>query len=108
MSYAVGAEACADGLCSGSPRIVTYVITGAEAGAGVDFFVPITDSNGDPLELAADTYEVGLFGIAGASSVPVADFPNAIATDRKTTEFRILLAAALTAADIVKFMIVEA
>jgi hypothetical protein len=101
MNYSVGAEACDDGLCSGSPRIVTYVITGAEAGAGVDFMVPIGAT------LAADTYEVGLFGIAGAASVPVADFPNALAGDRTTTQFRVLLASALTVADILKFMIIE-
>jgi hypothetical protein len=107
MNYGVGADACADGVCGGSPRIVTYVVTGAEANAGVDFFVPITDSAGDPVTLSADTYEVGLFGIAGAASVPVPDFPNAVAGDRTTTQFRVLLAAALTVGDTVKFQIVE-
>ncbi len=102
MNYAVGAEACADGTCAGSPRIVTYVITGAEDNAGVDFFVPIGAT------LASDEYDVGLFGIAGAASVPVADFPDADAGDRTTTQFRVLLAAAMTVDDIVKFIIVEA
>ena len=99
MNYAVGAEACADGTCAGTPRIITYTATGSE---GVDFTVPIGTT------LAADTYEVGLFGIAGAASVPVFDFPNALAGDRTTTSFRVLSAATLTASDIIKFILVEA
>jgi hypothetical protein len=89
------------GSCSSScasTRIVTYVATGAE---GVDFFVPIGAT------LAADTYEVGLFGIAGAAALPVCDFPNVLAGDRTQTTFRVLTAATLTVGDILKFQIVE-
>ncbi len=99
MDYgASSGESCADGLCAGSPRIVTYVATGSE---GVDFMVPMGTT------LATDSYEVGLFGIAGAANFPVLDFPNVLAGDRTTTEFRVLSAATLTAGDTLKFQVVE-
>ena len=79
-------------------RIVTYVATGAE---GVDFSVPIGAT------LVLDTYDVGLLGIAGAANFPILDFPNALAADRTQTAFRVLAAVALTAGDILKFLIVE-
>ncbi len=91
-------ESCADGLCSGSPRIITYTATGAE---GVDFMVPIGTT------LATDEYEVGLFGIAGAANFPILDFPSALAGDRTTSQFRVLSAATLTAGDVLKFQLVE-
>lgn len=78
--------------------VVTYVATGIE---GLDFTVPIGST------LTADTYNVGLLGIAGAANVPFCDFPNVLAGDRTTTTFRVLTAAALTAGDILKFLIVE-
>lgn len=90
-------SSCADGAC-GAPRIVTYTATGSE---GVDFTVPIGTT------LAADTYEVGLFGIAGAANFPILDFPNALAGDRTTSQFRVLSAAVLTLGDVLKFQIVE-
>lgn len=99
--YGDDGSSCAGGSC-GSARIVTYVITGAEDNAGVDFMVPIGAA------LALDTYEVGLFGTAGSSLAPVIDFPNALAGDRTTSEFRVLLASALGVGDILKFQIVEA
>ena len=91
-------ESCADGLCAGSPRIITYTATGSE---GTDFMVDIGTT------LAADTYEVGLFGIAGAANFPILDFPNALAGDRTTTQFRVMSAATLTLGDIIKFQLVE-
>lgn len=99
MNYgASSGESCTDGLCAGSPRIVTYVATGSE---GVDFMVPIGAT------LASDEYEVGLFGIAGAVNFPILDFPDALDADRTTTEFRVLSASTLTLGDILKFQIVE-
>jgi hypothetical protein len=99
MDYGVSTgEACADGLCAGSPRIVTYTATGSE---GVDFMVPIGTT------LATDEYEVGLFGIAGAANYPILDFPNTLAGDRTDSEFRVLSAAVLTLGDILKFQVVE-
>jgi hypothetical protein len=80
-----------------SARIVTYTATGAE---GVDFTVPIGTTLGSE-------YEVGLFGIAGAASFPILDFPNVLAGDRTSTTFRVLSASTLTAGDILKFQIVE-
>jgi hypothetical protein len=47
---------CSSSGCSGGARIVTYTATGTEAGSGLDFFVPITDEDGDPVTLAADDY----------------------------------------------------
>lgn len=92
-----GGSACSSGSCA-STRIVTYVGTGAE---GVDFSVPIGTT------LAADTYNVGLLGIAGAVNFPILDFPNVLAGDRTTTAFRVLAAAPLTVGDILKFLIIE-
>ncbi len=91
-------EACADGLCAGSPRIITYVATGAE---GVDFMVPIG------VELATDEYDVALFGVTAAADFPVLAFPEALAGDHTTTHFRVLSAAVLTAGDTIKFMLIE-
>lgn len=82
----------------GSPRVVTYVATGSENG---DFFVTIGAT------LAADTYNVGLLGTAGAANFPVLDFPNALGTDRTTTQFRVLAAAQMTVGDIIKFLLLE-
>lgn len=80
-------------------RLVTYTATGSE---GTDFMVSIGST------LANDTYEVGFFGAKGAAIIPaVWDFPNAVAGDRTTTQFRVLIPAALTAADVFVFEIVE-
>lgn len=93
----IGAS-CSDDTCGAATRVVTYTATGLE---GVDFMVPIG------LALAFDTYEVGLLGIAGAANNPQCDFPNVLAGDRTTTEFRVLTATTLTAGDVLKFLIVE-
>jgi hypothetical protein len=95
--YGEDGSSCADGSC-GSNRVVTYTATGVE---GVDFMVDIGAT------LASDEYEVGLLGTAGAANFPVLDYPNALAGDRTTTQFRVLSAATLTAGDILKFQIVE-
>lgn len=78
-------------------RVVSYTATGSE---GTDFMVPIGTA------LPADDYDVGFFGAAGAASIPaVWDFPNALAGDRTTTEFRVLVPSVLSAGDVFKFQI---
>lgn len=99
MDYgASSGDSCADGLCAGSPRIITYVATGAE---GTDFMVSIGTT------LASDEYDVSLFGITAAANFPILSFPEALAADHTTTQFRVLSAAVLTAGDIIKFILIE-
>ncbi len=101
MTYSGPGVSCAESGCSGGgARIVSYTATGIE---GVDFTVSIG------VTLALDTYDVGFFGAAGATMVPaVWDFPNALAGDRTTSTFRVLIPDVLVAGDIFKFQIVEA
>jgi hypothetical protein len=98
---------CSSSSCSGNTRIVTYTATGSEAGSGLDFFVPITDEDGDPVTLAADDYYVGFFGIAGSTTLPMPEFPPGAGTNRTTTQFRVQVNAAPTAGDVWLFQIVE-
>lgn len=100
MDYGgAGGGGCASG-CS-STRIVTYTATGAEANAGLDFFVPIGTT------LATNTYNVGFFGIAGSTTLPAPDFPPGAGTNRTTTQFRVQVNVAPIAGDVWKFQIVE-
>lgn len=63
---------------------VAYTATGAE---GADFFVPIGTT------LAADSYEAVLSPqLVGGTFLPVCDFPNEVAGDRTTTQFRVRFA----------------
>jgi hypothetical protein len=96
-TYGEDGSGCTSEGCS-TTRIISYTATGAE---GTDFNVPIGAT------LAADTYNVGLLGTAGSANFPVLDFPNALAGDRTTTQFRVLSAATLTAGDILKFLLIE-
>jgi hypothetical protein len=99
MDYgASSGDSCADGLCTGSPRIITYVATGSE---GVDFMVDIGTT------LATDSYHVSLFGVTAAADFPVLSFPEALAGDHTTTQFRVLSADVLDVGDILKFMLIE-
>jgi hypothetical protein len=98
-------SACSTG-CGTSIRVVTYTATGSEAGSGLDFFVPITDDDGDPVTLALADYDVGFFGIAGSTTLPAPDFPTGVG-DRTTTQFRVQVNVAPTAGDVWKFQIVE-
>lgn len=76
--------------------IVTYTATGSE---GTDFMVTL------PATLT-DAYEVSFFGAAGAASIPdVWDFPDTLAGDRTSTQFRVLVPAALSAGDVFKFRV---
>jgi hypothetical protein len=105
-SYGSNGSGCADSGCSGGARIVTYTATGLEANSGLDFFVPITDEDGDAVTLASDDYEVGFFGIAGSTTLPMPDFPTGVG-DRTTTQFRVQVNVAPTVGDVWKFQIVE-
>lgn len=78
-------------------RKVSYVATGAE---GVDFMVPIGTV------LGADDYEIVLSPQLVAA-VPVCDFPNEVAGDRTTSQFRVRLAAPLTAGDKLVFLLFQ-
>jgi hypothetical protein len=79
----------------------------ARPNSGLDFFVPITDEDGDPVTLAADDYYVGFFGIAGSTTLPMPEFPPGAGTNRTTTQFRVQVNAAPTAGDVWLFQIVE-
>jgi hypothetical protein len=96
-TYGEDGSGCAQsGSCTG-PRVVTYTATGAE---GTDFFVPIGAT------LAADDYEMW-WAPAGVTALPIIDLPTGSATDRKTTEFRVLAGDAITAGAVIKFFIQE-
>jgi hypothetical protein len=98
MTYTGGGASCVDGGCGGSDfRVVTYTATGAE---GTDFMVDIGAT------LAADDYEV-LWSPAGVTNLPILDLPTALAGDRTTTQFRVVLADALAADDVLKFFVME-
>lgn len=84
-----------EGLAGGSGGVVTnYVATGAE---GTDFMVTLSQ------EMDNDDYGL-VWSPAGVASVPVLDLPNLLAGDRTTTQFRVTLAAALTAGDQLTFV----
>ena len=81
---------------SGAPQYFTYVATGTE---GTDFSVTI------PTPRADDNYAVlGACSDAVAGSVGL-QFPNALAADRTTTEFRVILTAILTVHDTIDFVV---
>ncbi len=80
-------------------RLIEYTATGSE---GTSFFVSIGATLDD------DDYEVGFFGAKGAAIVPAAwDFPDALAGDRTTTQFRVLIPDVLSAGDVFLFELVE-
>lgn len=80
-----------------SVRRVPYTASGDE---GTDFFVPI----GTTLE--DDDYDVVL-SPRSVASFPVFDLPNEVDNDRSTDQFRVRLAAPLTAGDKLVFLIFE-
>jgi len=71
-----------------------YVATGLE---GTDFMVTLSTP------MLNDTYGL-LWSPAGVVAIPVIDLPNIAAGDRTTTQFRVLLAAPLTAGDQLTFV----
>lgn len=106
MTYTGGGASCSDNGCGG-PRLVRYTVDGTEDNSGTDFFVPIVDENGDPDELAADDYSVGLFAYESNNYAPQMSFPPGAGTNRTTTTFRVVLAMAPTVGDVFVFEIVE-
>lgn len=78
-------------------RVVRYTATGSE---GVDFFVPIGTT------LGADDYEIS-FSPQSMAAVPAYDFPNEVAGDRTTTQFRMRISAPLTAGDKLVFLLFQ-
>ncbi len=101
MVYVGGGASCADGDCGGGTRIVSYTAIGDEAG---DFMVDIGAT------LALDTYYVGFFAALGVSpTVPdVWAFPDVVAGDRTTSQFRVTIPIDLVAGEVFQFQIVEA
>lgn len=96
-TYGEDGNGCsAEGSCA-DPRVVTYTATGAE---GTDFNVSIGAT------LAADDYEL-TWAPAGVAALPILDLPSALAGDRTTSQFRVLVGDALTAGDVLKFFIWE-
>lgn len=92
------ADALDNALAGGSGVLVEYTASGVE---GTDFMVSIGTT------LAADTYDVGLLGLEDAVSHRTFKFPAALAGDRTTTQFRVQTSGALTAGDVVAFLIIE-
>lgn len=74
--------------------IVRYTATGSE---GIDFAVPITGFNADDYEVTLSPQLVAAY--------PGHDFPNEVAGDRTTTQFRMRVAGALTAGDKLVFLL---
>jgi len=79
-------------------RAVDYVATGVE---GTDFMVTIG------VTLPNDTYEV-YWAPKGVALIPVLDLPDTLAGDRTTTQFRVITSSALTAGDILSFLVFQA
>lgn len=75
----------------------TYVVTGAEPDLS-DFMVTI------PVAQPTDTYEVE-GSLAGVTAIVGIHFPDVVAGDRTTTQFRVVTTANMTAGDEIDFMI---
>lgn len=76
--------------------VVNYTATGAE---GVSFVVPIG------ADMGTDQYVI-MWAPSGVTDFPVPDFPDG-AGDRTSTQFRVNVAAALTAGDKLSFVLFE-
>lgn len=85
------------GSPSGNEQRFLYTATGAE---GTDFNVTL------PLARATDTYVV-FFTLDGVANIVGMDFPNILAGDRTTTQFRVQTSGALTAGDRIIFEAVD-
>jgi hypothetical protein len=74
-----------------------YTATGAE---GSDFMVTL------PVAQGTDDYII-VASLSDAPAIYGMRFPNALAGDRTTTQFRVITTAALTAGDVIEFRVVD-
>lgn len=72
----------------------------AAGGEGSDFNVTL------PTPRASDAYEV-FASLVGAPAIYSMRMPDALAGDRTTTQFRVITTAALTAGDVISFLVVD-
>ncbi len=85
------------GLPSGDTQRFIYTATGIE---GTDFNVSL------PAARATDSYAV-FYTLDGVTNIVTMDFPDVLAGDRTTTQFRVILSGALTAGDKIVFEAVD-
>jgi len=87
----------AGGGNTGNMQSFSFTATGAE---GSDFFVTL------PTARANDNY--GVHGsLGGAAVIFGMDFPDLVAGDRTTTQFRVQTTAAVTAGDRIDFLVLD-
>lgn len=82
---------------NGSIQAFRYTCTGAE---GSDFMVNLPAARSD------DSYVV-VGSLAGAASIVGMDFPDLLAADRTTTQFRVITTGAVTAGDQIDFIVMD-
>lgn len=85
---------------TGNLQSFRYTVTGAEPDLA-DFMVPL------PAARSTDVYRV-TGDLAGATVIVGLDFPDLVAGDRTTTDFRLQATAALTAGDQIDFHVFDA
>lgn len=84
---------------TGNGQFFRYTVTGAEPDLS-DFMVPL------PAARASDVYRV-TGDLAGATVIVGLDFPDLVAGDRTTTDFRLVATAPLTAGDQIDFHVFD-
>lgn len=85
------------GGSSGNVQSFRYTVTGAEPDPS-DFMVTL------PAPRATDDYRV-TYGLAGVAVIVGLDFPDLLAGDRTTTQFRVIATTDMTAGDQIDFYV---
>lgn len=84
---------------SGTAQSFRYTVTGAEPDTS-DFLVTL------PVARATDVYRV-TYGLAGVAVIVGLDFPDLVAGDRTTTQFRVIATALMQAGDQIDFYVTD-